>query len=120
LTGQSSRDQQASRSHEDFERRGFAAQVAKLEAEAEMAGEIVVTEQANRRLRNVIAVAALILMALQVLAANGIFAWYGVAAGWAVPSSAVTAWMGTTVVEVVAVVLVIVNYLFPGERRKYA
>jgi hypothetical protein len=57
---------------------------------------------------------------LQVLAANGIFAWYGIAAGWAVPSSAVTAWMGTTVIEVVAVVLVIVNYLFPGERRKYA
>jgi hypothetical protein len=65
LTGQSSRDQQASRDHEDFERRGLAA-------------------------------------------------------GWAVPSSAVTAWMGTTVIEVVSVVLVIVNYLFPVERRKYA
>jgi hypothetical protein len=37
-----------------------------------------------------------------------------------VPSSAVSAWLGTTVVEVVAVVLVVVNYLFPGERRKYA
>ena len=47
-----------------------------------MLGEAVVTEQANRRLRNAIAVAALILMALQVLAANGIFAWYGVAAAW--------------------------------------
>jgi hypothetical protein len=57
LTGQSSRDQQASRNHEDFERRGLAAQVAKL---------------------------------------------------------------GTTVIEVVSVVLVVVNYLFPGERRKYA
>ena len=68
MTGESSRDQQASRNHEDFERLGLAAQVAKL----------------------------------------------------AVPSSAVTAWLGTTVVEVVAVVLVIVNYLFPGERRKYA
>jgi hypothetical protein len=30
------------------------------------------------------------------------------------------AWLGTTVVEVVAVVLVIVNYLFPNERREYA
>ena len=28
--------------------------------------------------------------ALQVLAANGIFAWYGMAADWAVPSSATT------------------------------
>jgi membrane protein implicated in regulation of membrane protease activity len=72
------------------------------------------------RLRNAIAVAALILMALQVLAANGIFAWYGLAGGWDVPFSAVTAWMGTTVIEVVSVVLVIVNYLFPVERRKYA
>ncbi|HWH19981.1 MAG TPA: hypothetical protein VN671_05575 [Solirubrobacterales bacterium] len=96
------------------------AKAAKLEAEAEMAGEAVITEQANRRLRNGIAVAALILMALQVLAANGIFAWYGLAGGWDVPSSAVTAWMGTTVIEVVSVVLVIVNYLFPVERRKYA
>ena len=31
-----------------------------------------------------------------------------------------TAWMGTMVIEVVAVVLMVVNYLFPGERRKYA
>lgn len=120
MTGRSSRDPRISRIHEDFERRGLEAQVAKLEAEAEMAGEVVITEQANRRLRNGIAVAALILMALQVLAANGIFAWYGLAADWAVPSSAVTAWMGTTVIEVVSVVLVIVNYLFPGERRNYA
>ncbi len=100
--------------------RAESARAAQLEAEADMLGEAVVTEQANRRLRNAIAIAALILMALQVLAANGIFAWYGVAAGWAVPSSAVTAWLGTTVVEVVAVVLVIVNYLFPVERRRYA
>jgi membrane protein implicated in regulation of membrane protease activity len=85
-----------------------------------MAGEVVLTEQANRRLRNGIAVAALVLMALQVLAANGIFAWYGVAAAWNVPASTVTAWMATTVIEVVSVVLVNVNYLFPAERRKYA
>ena len=38
-----------------------------------MLDEAVVTEQANRRLRNGIAIAALILMALQILAANGIF-----------------------------------------------
>jgi hypothetical protein len=100
--------------------RGEAARVAKLEAEADMVGERVATEKENRRLRFGIAIAALALMALQVLAANGLFAWYGVAAGWAVPSSAVTAWLGTTVVEVVAVVLVIVNYLFPNERREYA
>jgi uncharacterized membrane protein len=100
--------------------RGEAAKVVKLEAEADMAGERVSTEQENRRLRFGIAIAALALMALQVLVANGIFGWYGVAAEWHVPSSAIGAWLGTTVVEVVAVVLVIVNYLFPNERRGYA
>jgi hypothetical protein len=100
--------------------RAEAAKAAILEAEADMLGERVATEKENRELRFGIAIAALILMALQVLAANGIFAWYGVAAGWDVPSSAISAWMGTTVVEVVAVVLVIVNYLFPDERGEYA
>jgi hypothetical protein len=106
--------------HRGVELRAAEAEAAKLEAEAGILGETVATEQANRGLRNGIAIAALVLMALQVLAANGIFAWYGVAAGWAVPSSAVSAWMGTTVIEVVSVVLVVVNYLFPAERRKYA
>jgi hypothetical protein len=109
-------DSEVSQTSLGLELRAEGARVAKLEAEAGMLGEAVVTEQANRRLCDGIAIAALTLMALQVLAANGIFAWYGVAASWNVPSAAVTAWMGTTVVEVVSVVLVIVNYLFPDER----
>jgi hypothetical protein len=100
--------------------RAEAARAAKLEAEADLLGERVAAEKENRRLRFGIAIAALVVMALQVLAANGIFAWYGIAAQWAVPSSAITAWLGATVVEVVSVVLVIVNYLFPAERRKFA
>jgi hypothetical protein len=104
----------------EFQVRSEAARVAKLEAEAQMAGEHVATEKDNRKLRFGIAIAALVLMAVQVLVANGIFGWYGVSAGWAVPSSAISAWLGTTVVEVVAVVLVIVNYLFPDGRRGYA
>jgi hypothetical protein len=120
MTGSATDDDAVALGNRDLVLRGEEARVAKLEAEAGMLGEAVVTEQENRRLRNAIAVAALILMALQVLAANGIFAWYGVAGGWTIPSSAVTAWMGTTVVEVVSVVLVIVNHLFPNGRRKYA
>ena len=120
MTAGSTEDEQVAQARSDFALRAEAAHVAKLEAEADMAGEVVVTEQANRRLRNGIAVAALILMALQVLAANGIFAWYGTAVGWAVPSVTVTGWMATTVVEVVSVVLVIVNYLFADGRREYA
>jgi hypothetical protein len=120
MTGRVGRGDEHEQRRTDLDFRGEEARVAKLEAEADMLGEEVATEKENRKLRFGIAIAALILMALQVLAANGIFAWYGVAAGWAVPSSAVTAWMGTTVIEVVSVVLVVVNYLFPGERRKYA
>ena|ERR1700743_2479650 len=103
-----------------FDLRAEEARVAKLEAEAGMAGERVSTEQENRRLRFGIAIAALALMGMQVLAANGVFVWFGISAGWAVPSSAIAAWLGTTVVEVVAVVLVIVNYLFPNGRQEYA
>jgi hypothetical protein len=120
MTGRVGRGDEHEQRRADLDFRGEEARVAKLKAEADMLGERVATEKENRKLRFGIAITALILMALQVLAANGIFAWYGVAAGWAVPSSAVTAWMGTTVIEVVSVVLVVVNYLFPGERRKYA
>lgn len=120
MTGLSSRDDEIVRGHDALDLRDKAARVAKLEAEADMAGERVAIEQENRRLRFGIAIAALVLMALQVLVANGIFGWYGVAADWRVPSSAIGAWLGTTVVEVVAVVLVIVNYLFPNGRREYA
>jgi hypothetical protein len=120
MTGRVGRGDEHEQRRADLDFRGEEARIAKLEAEADMLGERVSTEKENRRLRFGIAIAALIVMALQVFAANGIFAWYGIAAGWAVPSSAVTAWLGTTVVEVIAVVLVIVNYLFPGERRKYA
>ena len=79
-----------------FRLRAEAAATAKLEAEADILGEQVATEKENRKLRFGIAIAALALMALQILAANGIFAWYGLAAGWAVPSSAVSAWLGAT------------------------
>jgi hypothetical protein len=120
MTRRSNEDVDLQRAKHLLRVRAEAAETAKLEAEADILGERAVTEKENRRLRFSIAIAALVLMALQVLVANGIFTWYGVAGGWAVPSSAVTAWMGTTVVEVVAVVLVIVNYLFPNERREYA
>jgi uncharacterized membrane protein YdbT with pleckstrin-like domain len=120
MTRRSSDDVDLQRARHLLRVRAEAAETAKLEAEADMLGERVATETENRKLRFGIAIGALVLMALQVFAANGIFAWYGVAAGWDVPSSAISAWMGTTVVEVVAVVLVIVNYLFPNEGRTYA
>lgn len=77
MTEPSRKQSDSGQRHIDLGFRVAEAEVAKLETEANMAGEVV-------------------------------------------PSSAVTAWMGTTVIEVVSVVLVVVNYLFTGERWKYA
>jgi hypothetical protein len=96
------------------------AEAAKLETEVDALREALASEAQNRRLRYPIAVGALFVMVLQVVASNAIFGWYGDANAWNVSAGAISAWMGTTVVEVVAVVLVVMNYLFPGERRKYA
>jgi hypothetical protein len=93
------------------------AELAKLDAEVEILREELTSEIQNRRLRHPIAIGALVVMVLQVAASNAIFGWYGDTNAWGIPAAAISAWMGTTVVEVVAVVLVVVNYLFPGARR---
>jgi len=73
-------------------------EVAKLEAEVERIGPDLV----------------------QVAASNAIFGWYGGTSAWNIPAFVISAWLGATVVEVIGVVLVVVNYLFPAERREYA
>jgi hypothetical protein len=96
------------------------AEAAKLETEVEALREALASEAQNRRLRYPIAIGALLVMVLQVVVSNAIFGWYGDTNAWNISAGAISAWMGTTVVEVVAVVLVVMNYLFPGERGKYA
>jgi predicted Kef-type K+ transport protein len=96
------------------------AEAAKLEAEVDTLRERLASDAQSRRLRYPIAIGALLVMVLQVVVSNAIFGWYGDANAWEISAAAISAWMGTTVVEVVAVVLVVMNYLFPGERRKYA
>jgi hypothetical protein len=91
-------------------------EVAKLKTEVDKLKEELATEKDNRSLRYGIAIAALVVMALQVMASNAIFVWYGDTNGWEISSTAISAWMGTTVVEVVSVVLVIVKYLFPNNK----
>lgn len=71
------------------------------------------TDQANRALRTSISKGALAVMVIQVVAANAVFVWYGDTRGWEIPGVAISAWLGATVVQVVAVVLVVMNYLFP-------
>jgi aminopeptidase-like protein len=101
-------------------RRQRMAEVAKLEAEVEQLREELASDVQNRKLRYPIAIAALILMVVQVLVSNAIFGWYGDSNAWNISAAAISAWMGSSVVEVVAVALIVMNYLFPAERRKFA
>jgi uncharacterized membrane protein YcjF (UPF0283 family) len=106
---------------EDFERqertdgaiRIERAEAAKLETEVDALREALASDAQNRRLRYPIAFGALFVMVLQVVISNAIFGWYGDTNAWNISAAAISAWMGTTVVEVVAVVLVVMNYLFP-------
>ncbi len=82
-------------------------------AQLEKEWDALETERENRRLRKSVAVGALLVMALQIVVANGIFVWYGETNGWDIPAGAISAWLGSTVVQIVAVVLVIMKYLFP-------
>jgi hypothetical protein len=99
-----------------LKRRVKSAEAARLETEVDTLREKLTSEAQDRRLRHPIAIGALLVMVLQVAASNAIFVWYGDANAWDISATAISAWMGTTVVEVVAVVLVIMNYLFPGAR----
>jgi hypothetical protein len=75
------------------------------------------TEKDNRRLRTYVARGALLVMLGQIVAANATFVWYGDTNGWDISPTAISAWMGATVVQVVSVVLVITNYLFPNPKK---
>lgn len=57
---------------------------------------------------------ALLAMGVQIAVADAVFFVYGHANEWDIPVSAIHAWLGATVVQVVSVVLVITRYLFPA------
>ncbi len=59
---------------------------------------------------------ALIGLSLQVLVANAVFIAYGHALHWRLPTASISAWLGATVVQVVAVALAVTRGLFPGRR----
>lgn len=57
--------------------------------------------------------------ALQVLLADVAFYFYAAwGVHWNVPTQSISAWLAATVVQVIAVLLVITRYLFPTRRRK--
>jgi hypothetical protein len=102
---------------QDLERESKLVALEKGYAELERQRHDLDIARDNRRLRRRVAVGALSVMLLQIVAANAIFVWYGDTQGWDVPAAAISAWLGATVVQIVAVVLVITNYLFPRPAR---
>jgi hypothetical protein len=66
------------------------------------------------RLKRIYALALLVGLGVQVVIVDGVFiayAWAGV--NWNVAEPVMSIWLGATVVNVIGVVLVVTNYLFP-------
>jgi hypothetical protein len=82
------------------------AMVQKVEIEAKQADE-------DRAMRKEIATNVFKAIRVQVIVADVVFVVYGFWKGWHIPGSVISAWLGATVVQVIAVGLVIARSLFP-------
>jgi hypothetical protein len=58
---------------------------------------------------------ALALLLIQVAVADAVFIIYSIQNNWDIPVAALSSWLGTTVVQVIGIVLVITRYLFPSQ-----
>jgi hypothetical protein len=54
---------------------------------------------------------------VQILVADAVFVVYGATNAWVIPGSTISAWLGATVVQVIAVAVVIVRSLFPSPPK---
>lgn len=68
-------------------------------------------------LKRTYAYGALIGMGVQLAVADWVFFLYGRGVDWRIPTPAISAWLGATVIEVVGVVFVITKYLFPARAK---
>jgi hypothetical protein len=68
----------------------------------------------NRKLRKRIADHVSLAVAIQVGIADVAFLIYGLWNGWDIPGSTIIAWLSSTVVQVIAVGLVVTKSLFPS------
>lgn len=71
----------------------------------------------DRALREKIATWVSLAIGVQVGVADLVFLIYGFANDWHIPGSTMNAWLAATVVQVIAVGLVITRSLFPGQRK---
>ena len=101
----------------DTHRRSKEIDLEEKEADLAKKLDALDTEQENRKTRRWVANVALTVMLMQIVAANATFIWYGDTNGWDISPAAISAWMGATVIQVVSVVLVIINYLFPNPDK---
>lgn len=67
-------------------------------------------------LQKALAIFAMVAMGVQILLADAGFALYGIFNGWHIPPAAIIAWLSATVIEVIGLVLVITQRLFPTRR----
>jgi hypothetical protein len=70
----------------------------------------------DRGLRKKFAICIAAAVGLQIVAADVVFTVYGAANSWVIPGSTISAWLGATVVQVIAVATVIVRSLFPPPK----
>jgi hypothetical protein len=89
----------------ELEVRRLKAEVERAEALAGQAGD-------DRGMRKNFAIWTAIAVGVQIVVANVVFVVYGAANSWVLPSGAVSAWLGATIVQVIAVAVVIVRGLF--------
>jgi hypothetical protein len=90
----------------EHQRRFNEAVVRQQETKAEQAGD-------DRALRKKFAIWIAAAVGIQIVAADVVFVVYGAANAWTIPGSTISAWLGATVVQVIAVAVVIVRSLFP-------
>ena len=79
---------------------------------------VVDRAKADLKLSKVVGYGALSVMGVQVLIADAAFFFYGFDNGWKIPATAIDAWLAAAVIQVIGVVLVIMNYLFPAGRTQ--
>jgi hypothetical protein len=86
------------------------------EAEVKRAETRAAQDSDNRKMREKIAEWVSYAIGAQVALADIVFVVYGFGNDWHIPSQAIIAWLSATVVQVIAVGMVITKSLFPPEK----
>jgi hypothetical protein len=106
--GGSTKDGQASRW---ITRRARRNRRLELMSSEELATE---SKRHDLRLRKRVGTFAIFGVSAELVIANVVFVCYAWAGeGWKVPTGAINVWLGATVIQVIGILYVITNYLFP-------